>query len=249
MTTVPQGSVTEESGLENLLAFFGFFAIAAMVLSSIGVVPSGGISARELTLSITNAIAKNMKIDVAPIGIPKAKATVPDPSGKLSGVRPSSFALSTIPPKYLDLCFKWGAFYKVGWQLGCSVLEKETKFGEGSGPGITSGINFADCCRGPAQFNTENGKGKRINVDLPKNHSYSYLTTSTWAGFKADGNKDGLFDIFNPEDAIPAMFHKLAANGATSRSGWTGALWRYNQSTAYGRDIMSKAEEYAAVTR
>ena len=244
MTTIPRDRVVEKGGLENFM-FFGILLVAAaMVLSSIGVVPSGGISARELTLTITNAIAKNMKIDVAPIGIPKAKSTVPDPSGRLSGIRPSALALSTIPPNYLDLCFKWGAFYKVAWPLGCSVLKEETAFGQGSGAGISSGINFADCCRGPAQFNTENGKGKRINVDLPNNHSYSYLTTSTWAGFKADGNKDGVFDIFNPEDAIPAMFHKLAANGATSRSGWAGALWHYNQSTAYGRAIIARAELY-----
>ena len=190
----------------------------------------------------SNTAAK-ARLRPAPKAAPKILAT------NLSVYQPTSFAVHTIPSNYLNLCLKWGAATKVDWRMGCATLWEETNFGRDGLPGVTSGINAFGCCRGPGQFNTENGSGARIYVTLPHNHSYSYFPNSTWAHRKIDGNHDGVYDIFDPEDAIPSTFYFLASAGATTRAGWQGALWHYNQLTSYALAIMARAQLYGVTSR
>lgn len=233
----------------NLIGGFGLLVIASVLLTRIGILPSGTMSVEQLSRILQSTIAKNIRETIPLPGVPKPPPPKNDKDGRFTGSRPSALALRTIPPGYLHLCRKWGAHYKTDWRLGCSVLRSETNFGQDSQlPGVISGVNAHGCCRGPGQFNTENGEGRRIYVRLSRGHSYSYRTDSTWASKKVDGNRDGTFDIFDPEDAVPSTFRYLSDSGGTTRSGWKRALWAYNQSTSYGNKIMNRAGTYGAPT-
>ncbi len=158
-----------------------------------------------------------------------------------------------IPKQYLELFQKWGAHYKVAWELGAGITKVESNHGRLKFPGVTSGINrYKDsrgndrsCCRGPNQFNTEDGNGPVVVVESPSCPRYTYEKGSSWDGSKVDGNGDGVYCVFDPEDSIPAMFKKLAAQGATDRGGWRKAAFRYNRSTKYVNDVVGLARLYA----
>ena len=108
------------------------------------------------------------------------------------------------------------------------------------------GGNWTGCCRGPGQFNTDEGNGKRIQVNLPNNHSYSYRVGSTWDRMKVDGNKDGIYDIYDPADAVPSTFRYLDYQGANGLNGLRNAVFAYNHSTEYVNNVLALAAKYRA---
>ena len=248
MTTVTQLTApmpTKTSPAVKLFFLILASLAASSLLGTLGILPTGMVTIQQLTRSLTENLAVDINKPIVIPGVPKAKAPKHDTDGRFTGAQPSAFALRTIPPRYLNLCRKWGAHYKTDWRLGCSVLRTETNFGQDTQlPGVSSGINAFGCCRGPGQFYTENGQGRRIYVSLSHGHSYSYKTSSTWASQKVDGNKDGVFDIFDPQDAVPSTFHYLSDNGGKSRGGWMRALYTYNHSTSYGVSIVNRALQY-----
>lgn len=158
---------------------------------------------------------------------------------------PSEEAVADIPTNYLALYQKWGKEYGVAWELGAGIGKEETNHGRLKAPGVTDGINFIDCCRGPHQFHTEYGNGAIVTVNEPGCPPYTYRKDSTWDAFKVDGDKDGVFCVFDPEDSIPSMFNKLAQNGATDRASWESAVFKYNRSRKYVNDVIANATEYA----
>ncbi|WP_307427361.1 lytic transglycosylase domain-containing protein [Pseudarthrobacter defluvii] len=73
---------------------------------------------------------------------------------------------------------------------------------------------------------------------------------STWRLAGVDGNGDGTADPFNIDDAALSAAIYLCGHGrdlATAR-GWTDAIYAYNQSDAYIRQVRSQATAYAAKT-
>jgi len=71
---------------------------------------------------------------------------------------------------------------------------------------------------------------------------------STWRLAGMDGNGDGTADPFNIDDAALTAAMYLCAHGRdlTTAQGWTDAIYSYNQSDAYIRQVRSQATEYAA---
>ena len=65
---------------------------------------------------------------------------------------------------------------------------------------------------------------------------------STWAQYGVDGNGDGEANILDPEDAIPAAASYLASGGAPDD--WYGALYTYNHSGSYVREVLRIGESY-----
>ena len=63
-----------------------------------------------------------------------------------------------------------------------------------------------------------------------------------------DGNGDGTADPFNIDDAALSAAIYLCAHGRdlTTAQGWTDAIYSYNQSDAYIRQVRSQATAYAA---
>lgn len=71
---------------------------------------------------------------------------------------------------------------------------------------------------------------------------------STWKLVGRDGNGDGTADPFNIDDAALSAAIYLCAGGRdlTTADGWTGAIYAYNQSDAYIRQVRDQAAAYAA---
>jgi membrane-bound lytic murein transglycosylase B len=70
---------------------------------------------------------------------------------------------------------------------------------------------------------------------------------TTWQLVGRDGNGDGTADPFNIDDAALSAATYLCGNGRdlTTGQGWTDAVYAYNQSGAYLRQVKAQATAYA----
>jgi peptidoglycan hydrolase CwlO-like protein len=98
------------------------------------------------------------------------------------------------------------------WYVLAAVGEVESNHGESMGPSTTGAL-------GPMQF-------------LP----------STWETAGVDGNGDGVANIMDPRDAIPAAAGYLKAGGAPQD--WYRALFSYNHTDWYVMKVLAVAEGY-----
>lgn len=98
------------------------------------------------------------------------------------------------------------------WYVLMAVGKVESNHGENMGPSSAGAM-------GPMQF-------------MP----------STWETAGVDGNGDGVPNIMDPEDAIPAGAKYLADNGAPED--WYAALFAYNGAGWYVREVLEVAEQY-----
>jgi len=64
---------------------------------------------------------------------------------------------------------------------------------------------------------------------------------STWAAYGVDGDGDGLSDVMKPIDAMHGAARLLCANGAGDPEQLPSALWNYNHSDEYVRQVLSLA--------
>ena len=64
---------------------------------------------------------------------------------------------------------------------------------------------------------------------------------STWAAYGADGDRDGVSDVMNPADAVHGAARLLCANGGADPDRLHSALWNYNHSHEYVRQVVSLA--------
>ncbi len=103
------------------------------------------------------------------------------------------------------------------WYVLAAVGKVESNHGENMGPSSAGAM-------GPMQF-------------LP----------STWREYGVDGNKDGMANIMDPEDAIPAAASYLEAGGAPED--WYAALYTYNHAGWYVRKVLGVAESYRRLAK
>lgn len=70
---------------------------------------------------------------------------------------------------------------------------------------------------------------------------------ATWRLAGRDGNADGTADPFNIDDAALSAAAYLCGNGRdlTTSKGWRDAIYSYNQSDAYIRQVAERATAYA----
>jgi hypothetical protein len=81
----------------------------------------------------------------------------------------------------------------------------------------------------------ETGMGRIRGTSVAGAQGPMQFIPATWARY-------GEGDINSPRDAIRAAARYLTANGFTRRGGIDGALWRYNNHTAYVRGVRLLAE-------
>ena len=100
-----------------------------------------------------------------------------------------SFARTDVPALYLRAYRAAGRRYRVDWRLLAALGKNESDHGRAALPGVTSGLNFADCCSGPMQICQVKSCG------------------SVWQAYRRDGDGDGVVSIYDAADAI----HSAAA--------------------------------------
>ncbi len=116
-----------------------------------------------------------------------------------------------------------GAQFNLG-DRGPSILAAvnniESGFDNTSEQGVGSGLNFAGVAAGPMQF--EPGTFRTYGANAPGNPPPP--------------------NIYNEADAVYSAANYLHASGAPGD--WAKALFAYNQSVAYGQQVLSDAQGY-----
>jgi hypothetical protein len=139
-------------------------------------------------------------------------------TGVLGHPKVTQLAKADIPTEYRKLYQQAGRRYGVPWTILAGIGKIESDHGRSSAPGVRSGVNRFGCCAGPMQFNLTNGP------------------PSTWDAYGRGGSP------YKPEHAIPAAARLLVANGA--KHNMDRALYGYNHSWAYVRDVKAWSERY-----
>jgi peptidoglycan DL-endopeptidase CwlO len=149
---------------------------------------------------------------------------------------PSS-AAATIPAAYLADYQKAGREYGIPWTVLAGVGEVESDHGRSDLPGVHSGENPFGAA-GPMQIGTGGAAGNTWG-GAPV-HPASEHT----GGYGLDGDGDGIADVYDPGDAIPAAAAFLVAHGAPANI--PAALTAYNHSPQYVSGVLAWAARYAA---
>ncbi len=151
----------------------------------------------------------------------------------------SSYAEDSVPENYLELYKETGEDKGIPWNILAGVGQVESKHGRWDGPGITEGHNDWGAA-GPMQFGALDGSaagnswgGEPImNVeDRPED------------GYGQDGDDDGVVNVYDPADAIPAAADYLLNHGA--EDDMRQAIYGYNHAWWYVDDVMEWADRYA----
>jgi hypothetical protein len=131
--------------------------------------------------------------------------------------------------------------FGVNWLLLASIHRQESAFS--TAPGIYKGLNFANCCGGPMQFNVTNG-GAGISSTWalvsdsfrygPRPASYDHMTA----------HHPSIYDDF---DAIMAAAHLLSSDGAgptLDGTAWSAAYDYYGHDATgvtYADQVLARA--------
>ncbi|MDQ0732342.1 lytic transglycosylase domain-containing protein [Arthrobacter sp. B1I2] len=145
----------------------------------------------------------------------------------------------------------------IGWNTLAAVGFIESGHGTYGG----GSLNDAGQASGPIVGPSLNGRGFAAIADtddgvLDDDASWDHAVgpmqfiPSTWRLVGRDGNGDGTADPFNIDDAALSAATYLCSHGRnlTTAQGWTDAIYSYNQSDAYIRQVRAQAIEYAAKT-
>jgi Transglycosylase SLT domain len=116
---------------------------------------------------------------------PHAPAPQASPSPIPQQVRPGRGA-SDVPRAYLRLYRAAARRYGLDWRVLAAIGKIESDHGRSPAAGVTSGLNFADCCAGPMQICTVATGG------------------NVWDHYAIDADGDGRRSIYDAADAIYA---------------------------------------------
>ena len=145
----------------------------------------------------------------------------------------------------------------IGWNTVAAIGFVETAHGsygggslnangEASGPIVGPSLNGAGFA---AIADTDAGA---LDGDARWDHAVGPMQfiPSTWQLAGRDGNGDGTADPFNIDDAALSAAAYLCAHGRdlSTAQGWTDAVYSYNQSGSYVRQVRDQAADYAAKT-
>ena len=125
----------------------------------------------------------------------------------------------TSKEEYMELYETSAEDYGFGpdWYILAAVGKVESNHGQNMGPSSAGAM-------GPMQF-------------MP----------STWETSGVDGNGDGVANVMDPEDAIPAAASYLQDGGAPQD--WYRALYSYNHADWYVKKVLAVAEAYRRLAK
>jgi hypothetical protein len=139
---------------------------------------------------------------------------------------------------FYDIYAEAQRVYGVNWLLIASVHKQETAFS--THPTTYHGLNFANCCAGPMQFNVTNGP-----VSTWKRYKASFARGARPANYPHKTVKHP--SIYDDFDAIMAGAALLRDNGAgrdLNASAWTAAYDYYGHDetgVAYADEVLARA--------
>lgn len=134
---------------------------------------------------------------------------------------PSALATATVPTGWLPLYGRAAATCPgLPWQVLAAVGSVESAHGQSAAPGVRDGANFAGAM-GPMQF-----------------------LAGTWAAYSADGDGDGVRDVYDPDDAVFGAARYLCASGGGKTETLRAALWAYNHADWYVEMVLELAVRY-----
>jgi hypothetical protein len=110
----------------------------------------------------------------------------------------------------------------------------------------------ATACRGlswtvlAAIGQIESGHGRNVGPSTAGALGPMQFMPGTWKAYGIDGDDDGKAEIMNPFDAVPSAARYLCVYGA-GRGGaqLSRAVWHYNHSGEYVRNVLALARAYA----
>ncbi|GAA3741565.1 NlpC/P60 family protein [Salinactinospora qingdaonensis] len=152
----------------------------------------------------------------------------------------SGYAEDSIPQNYLDLYKEVGEEKGVPWNVLAGIGQVESDHGRWPGEGITEGHN-AWGAAGPMQFGALDGSAAGNSWG---GEPIMPVEERPEEGYGQDGNGDGVVNVYDPADAIPASADYLLAHGA--EQDMAGAIYAYNHASWYVDDVLGWAEQYAA---
>lgn len=145
----------------------------------------------------------------------------------------------------------------IGWNTVAAVGFVETAHGSYGGGSLNTAGQASGQIIGPSL----NGAGfaaiadtdaGALDGDARWDHAVGPMQfiPSTWQLAGRDGNGDGTADPFNIDDAALSAAAYLCAHGRdlSTAQGWTDAVYSYNQSGSYVRQVRDQATAYAAKT-
>ncbi len=143
---------------------------------------------------------------------------------------------NSIPANYLAIYRKVGLQYNIPWTIMAGIGTEESNNGQSTLPGVHS---------------LQNGFGAAGPMQI----GIGGASTNTWggapihpaaqkvAGVATDGNGDGVANVYDPADAIPAAAKYLVAHGAPGNM--AGAIFAYNHAGWYVTAVENFAAQYA----
>ena len=87
----------------------------------------------------------------------------------------------------------------------------------------------------------ESRLGRRIGPSSAGARGAMQFLPSTWEAYGVDGDGDGRADVLNSVDALHGAARFLCAHGGGDPERLGSALWRYNHSEHYVRQVLSLA--------
>lgn len=142
----------------------------------------------------------------------------------------------------------------IGWNTVAAVGFVESAHGTYGG----GSLNTAGQASGPIVGPSLDGAGfaaiadtdaGALDGDARWDHAVGPMQfiPSTWQLAGRDGNGDGTADPFNIDDAALSAAAYLCGHGRdlSTGQGWTDAVYSYNQSDPYIRQVQAQATEYA----
>nr|WP_254703350.1 lytic murein transglycosylase [Pseudarthrobacter sp. C4D7] len=202
-----------------------------------------------------------VKLQAGPGGIATAVDVTPSPDAQWLG---TAAAQTGIPARALRAYVGAAAAANesaptcgIGWNTLAAVGFVESAHGTYGGgslsaTGQASGPIVGPSLNGAGFAAIADTDGGALDGDASWDHAVGPMQfiPSTWRIAGRDGNGDGTADPFNIDDAALGAATYLCGRGRdlSTAQGWTAAIYAYNQSSAYIRQVSSQATEYAAKT-
>lgn len=148
------------------------------------------------------------------------------------------------PEEYIPLYQEAAEAYGIPWTLLAAHHRIETKFSTMdpllSPVGAEGHMQFMPCTFVGWSHPTCSGLGEG---DIPEDEKTDPAVIAEHGGYGVDANGDGVADPFDLEDALHSAANYLAQNGAADGD-LERAIFRYNHSDKYVRDILHYYERF-----